>query len=286
MRSRSYDALLLDLDGTLLDSRSEVRPANLEALKRAEAAGVRVLVATGRSATSAVPVLDRLELEAPAVLFNGAAVWCPERRRLIEERVLAPRTLRAALDYASRADLLTVVMTADHKRCSVPRDDHERLALRFMSELDAGTREELELEYAVRVSLFSGEHPTHHAFHDEVERAVGWPTYLASFPLAILPELETSPLSVVDVHPPCRGKAEALRLVQERWGIPPERVVAVGDAANDVPMLAAAGLGCAMRESMPEAFAVADRVIGGRDEDAIAELVEELFLAPVERSAG
>jgi hydroxymethylpyrimidine pyrophosphatase-like HAD family hydrolase len=82
------------------------------------------------------------------------------------------------------------------------------------------------------------------------------------------------------VHPPCSGKAEALRVLAERYGIPASRVVAIGDATNDIPMLEAAGLSVAMEDGMPEAVAVAKRVIGGHDTTAIAELVEELFLAP------
>ncbi len=85
-------------------------------------------------------------------------------------------------------------------------------------------------------------------------------------------------MNCVDLHPPCRGKAEALRVLDEQEGIPPEAVVAVGDATNDLPMMEAAGLGVAMGSGMPEVIAVADRVIGGHDTDAIAELIEELFL--------
>jgi len=83
---------------------------------------------------------------------------------------------------------------------------------------------------------------------------------------------------VVDLQPPCRGKAEALRVLEEQYGIPRERVVAVGDATNDLPMLAAAGLSVAMGDGMPEARRAASRIIGGHDSTAIAELVEELFL--------
>jgi hydroxymethylpyrimidine pyrophosphatase-like HAD family hydrolase len=83
---------------------------------------------------------------------------------------------------------------------------------------------------------------------------------------------------VCDVHPPCKGKAEGLRVLQELYGIAPERVVAVGDASNDVPMFEAAGLAVAMRESMEEALAAADRVIGSNDSETIGALVEELFL--------
>ena len=76
----------------------------------------------------------------------------------------------------------------------------------------------------------------------------------------------------------CFTLAEGLRVLHERWGIPAERVVAVGDATNDVPMLAAAGLGVAMGNSFPGTRSAADRVIGDNDTDAIGLLVEELFL--------
>jgi hydroxymethylpyrimidine pyrophosphatase-like HAD family hydrolase len=82
----------------------------------------------------------------------------------------------------------------------------------------------------------------------------------------------------VDAHPPCKGKGEALRIVQERWGISPQEVVAVGDACNDLPMVLAAGLGVAMQNSMPELLEQADRVIGDNEGAAIAGLIEELFL--------
>ena len=60
-------------------------------------------------------------------------------------------------------------------------------------------------------------------------------------------------------------------------GIPAERVLAIGDASNDVPMLEAAGLGVAMANSMGQALAAADRTIGDNNSDAIADLLEELF---------
>jgi phosphoserine phosphatase len=43
------------------------------------------------------------------------------------------------------------------------------------------------------------------------------------------------------------GKAAALRSVAEKEGVSVEQVVGVGDGANDIPMLQAAGLGIAFR---------------------------------------
>lgn len=277
-------ALLLDLDGTLLDEHGAIRPRNRAALLEAERAGVRVMVVTGRSAVSAIPVLDDLGLSGPAVLFNGAAVWCPQRRRLLEERVLSNRTLRRALEFSSHSGLATVVMRSDRKLALRPRNEFEERALAYLHGLefvsDVG---ELTTEFVVRVTWFSDRHADSGVLAREVEDWLAQPAYLTHFPLNMLIEHRASPLSVVDAHPPCKGKAEALRVLAELEGIRPEEVVAVGDATNDLPMFAAAGLGVAMSSGMAEAIAAADRVIGGHDTDAIAELVEELFLAPVSR---
>ncbi|MBK7877828.1 MAG: HAD-IIB family hydrolase [Planctomycetes bacterium] len=96
MSSRAYDALVLDLDGTLLDDAGRVRPRSRAALQAARAAGVRVLVATGRSSLSAHDVLDELDLDLPAIVFNGAGLYCPKKKRLLEERVLGTAASRAS----------------------------------------------------------------------------------------------------------------------------------------------------------------------------------------------
>lgn len=280
MSERPYDAIVLDLDGTLLDERGEVLPENRLALSAAAARGVRVMVATGRSSLSAHPVLESLGLDEPAVVFNGAAVWCPRERRMLEERVLSNRTLARTLAFARGRDLLTVVMCAGRKLALAPRDDEEAAALALMTALELVGRDELAAEYAIRVTLFSRGHDRSGDLARELEEAVDLPLYLTDFPLSALPSHRSSRLSVVDVQPPCRGKGEALRWLSERHGVDPRRVVAVGDASNDVPMFEAAGLAVAMAESMPEALAAADRVIGSHRTPAIAQLVEELFLAP------
>lgn len=53
------------------------------------------------------------------------------------------------------------------------------------------------------------------------------------------------------------GKAAALREFAGRFGVPMEQTVAVGDGANDIDMLAAAGLGVAFN-AKPALRAVAD----------------------------
>jgi Cof subfamily protein (haloacid dehalogenase superfamily) len=275
---RAYDAILLDLDGTLVDERDRIHPRTLEALREADGRGVRVMVATGRSETATLPVLDQLGLDGPAVVYNGAGLYCPRERRLVEERTLSDRAVERAVAFGLQGGHMTVTMCAGKKYTVGPRSNVEQMALHDMTGLTIVEPEGLLAPHTMRVTLFSDRHASSAAFAAEVAAAIDRPVYLTDFPLHCLPHHRESRLLVVDVHPPCRGKAEGLRILSERWDIPPERAVAVGDASNDVPMLAAAGLGVAMGNAFPEALPAADRVIGHNHTDAIGLLVEELFL--------
>lgn len=278
MNRRDYDALLLDLDGTLLDGQDSIHPRNLAALAAARERGVQVMVVTGRSRVTAQPVLDELGLGTVAVLFNGAAVYCPEQDRLTEERVLSERALERLLAHARQTGDLTVIMTATRKVVRADIGAPQRRVLEGLAGVEFVDPDAPRPEHVIRVTFLSDRHPSSAPLAAEVEAAVGLPLYLTHFPLSVLPAHRESAHQVVDVHAPCRGKAEALRLLSEQYGIPPERVVAVGDATNDVPMVEGAGLGVAMGSGMRELREVADRVIGHHDGPAIADLVEELFL--------
>ena len=56
------------------------------------------------------------------------------------------------------------------------------------------------------------------------------------------------------------GKATALRRFAEQFGVPLEQTVAVGDGANDIDMLSAAGLGIAFN-AKPALEEVADTAL-------------------------
>jgi len=275
--STAYQALLLDLDGTLITDEGGVRPRTLGALQDAHARGVRVMIATGRSELGVSPVLDELAMDTPAVVFNGAGLFCPVERRLLEERLLSARVIARCFEYAERSRLMPVIQVAGAKYAPHPRDAQEERALRGLEGLSYVPFGELPREYVIRVTFFSDRHADSDALAAEIEESIAQPLHLTHFPLNALAAHRESALYVVDVQPPCRGKGEALRVLEERYGIASERVVAVGDADNDLPMLERAGLSVAMRNSMPRVLARAQRVIGDNNSDAIAELVEELF---------
>ncbi|MSR60979.1 MAG: Cof-type HAD-IIB family hydrolase [Planctomycetes bacterium] len=275
--SAAYQALVLDLDGTLVTDEGRIHPRTLAALQALHARGVRVMIATGRSELGVVAVLEELAMDTPAVVFNGAGLYCPVERRLLEERLLSDRVVARCFEFAEKSGLMPLIQVAGAKYAPHPRDEHEALALRGLEGLRHVDFSALPREYVIRVTFFSRAQDGSAAVAAEVQRALAQPLFITHFPLNALATHRASQLAVVDVQPPSRGKGEALRVLAERYGIARERVVAVGDADNDLEMITAAGLGVAMQNSMPRVLAAAGRVIGPNNSDTIAELVAELF---------
>jgi len=70
----SYDLLVCDLDGTLLDDSMAPDPALVAAFRRASERGLTISLATGRMPAAADPYRDELGVTAPVIYYNGAVV--------------------------------------------------------------------------------------------------------------------------------------------------------------------------------------------------------------------
>ena len=277
MAERNYDAILLDLDGTLVADDGHVPGRTQLSLKAAQERGAVVMIATGRSHHATAHVLAELELETPAIVFNGAAVYCPRESRLLETQLLSNVTLKSTLDWCLAQGHLPV-LSGEHGRFSIhPRNEEEQRALDFYSDVQCVSPAELPLEYVIRATIFSAEHSHSEPLGTELQAIQKRPVYITHFPLNALAKHRSSKLIVADVQPPCRGKGEGLRILRDSYGIEPARVVAVGDANNDLPMFRAAGLAVAMGNASPDAKREAQRVIGDNNSEALADLIDELF---------
>jgi Cof subfamily protein (haloacid dehalogenase superfamily) len=275
--SRAYDALVLDIDGTLLDDSEQLSPRTAAAIAGIRERGVQVMLATGRSHHGVRPIAAALALDVPSIVFNGAGVYDLREDRLVRCFTLPEPLVSSLIECAHAGDLVPVVARAEGQYVRRAAPDEQPLLTGFVH-ITQLPEAELPRTNVLRVTVFSLRHRESSALYADVQRVLGgYPAFCTHFALSMLPNYRDSDAQVVDVQPECEGKAEALKLLSERFGIPAARVVAVGDAGNDVLILRAAGLGVAMGNAPPEVKAVAKRVIGDNNSSALAQLIESVF---------
>jgi hydroxymethylpyrimidine pyrophosphatase-like HAD family hydrolase len=94
------EAVVTDLDGTLVRSDFTMSPATLDALDRIHASGIRFVVATARTPQGleylGVPA-DRVDV---AVCCSGSIGWSPQRRAGIWQEMLVPAAVARVVEIA------------------------------------------------------------------------------------------------------------------------------------------------------------------------------------------
>ena len=276
-----YHLLALDIDGTLLNSERVITPRTRAAVRAARAAGMVVVIATGRGPRSARTVVAGLGLGDPLVLVatQGATVW--DNGQLVLHQPLAATAARRVIEHSLAADVAALVVPALH------RGDAMYLAgstaatdrLRGYAERNGGN---------VRPYDPAALHDDPLAVYmmDDWRRLTAVNERLTGDPAAqgrwrvIFSRTALATTAAIEVLHPRVSKGLALDVLCRRFGIESEHVLAFGDNVNDVEMLEFAGLGVAMANGSPESHAVADRITASNDEDGIAVVLEELGLAP------
>ena len=127
----------------------------------------------------------------------------------------------------------------------------------------------------LRVSLFYGTREVcdegWHALSDDARTRL----HREVFPMSLFPEFADVDLVLTEIQRKGRGKAEALRLLAERYGVPAARVVAFGDQHNDLPLLREVGLPIAMGNAIAQAKELAHHVIAPHTDDGVARFLAD-----------
>ena len=274
-----YRLLALDIDGTLVNSRDELTPRTRDALRRASAAGFRVVLATGRRYSRALPLVELLGLDAPLVTASGALIKRPSDHATLYRaefgRELLCRLL--AVVEASGFDAVLYGDTFHHGfDFFCPRVDVEQTELAEFFAFNPDCHQLLpNLMTDPPADIFAG-----FAIGSRQQMIELHATLDRELPGQLYTHVLRSPRYrgyMCEIAPQGVTKWAGICRLADAWGIPAEEICAVGDDVNDLPMIVGAGLGIAMGNAVDELKAVADEIAPSHDEEGLARVVERML---------
>ena len=270
-----YRLLALDIDGTLVNGEHELTPATRDAVHAAKAAGIEVVLATGRRYSRTLPLVEPLGIEVPLVTASGALIKQAHDHRTLFRAEFGPDVLRNMLGVVHAAGY-EAVMYGDTFHLGFdyycPRIDTKQLVLAEYYSMNMGCeRICAELMTKPPDGLFAG-----FAMGSKDEMLALEAELGRRLPGQLYCHVLRSPRYtgfMCEVAPAGVSKwTGVLHLAHER-GISADQICAVGDDVNDIPMIVEAGLGVAMGNAVEELKAVADRVAPCNNSDGLVEVV-------------
>lgn len=257
----------IDLDGTLLNSQHQLLEKNTRALRQAQAQGIQLVLATGRSVVSAVDMLEQMELEGFILALNGTfiAQKTSEGLKTLRSSQLEQSDVKKAFDLAQE-EKITFIASNQLGSDRVVMDGPEELVQEFLvkrADLRCFTAKEMQEKiddarnYYLKLAFTNQNRKKLLSLKQRLEKA-GLPTIF-------------SDTHYIEYVPQGVNKGTALQFLCEKLGISLSETLAIGDQENDIELLQMSGRGIAMGNAQEHVKAVADQVTATNDQAGVAK---------------
>lgn len=274
-----YRLLAVDIDGTLVNRHDELTPATREAIARAQAHGIHVVLATGRRYRRALPLVESLSGALPLVTAAGALIKRPADHRTLFRAEFAADVLSRVCRIVARRGFEPILYADTFDQgfdyyCRCIDVAQEELAEFFQYNVDWHCLYPNLLDAppsGVFAGFAMGTEPQMLALMDELQ---------AELPEALYVHVLRSPRYrgyMCEIAPAGVDKWSGIRHVASLVGVADDAICAVGDDVNDIPMIRGAGLGVAMGNALPAVKAAADRVAPCHNSDGLVAVVDWLL---------
>ncbi len=264
-----YKYIALDLDGTLLANNHKVSEANVQVLKKLQAAGIVVMLCSGRNIVNMNFVAEKIgsdNYHTYIISDNGGGVTklADNKRTTLRNTEFTKEQLRQILK-AVRGKTKVQTMYKDGKR--------------YMTKLN--------IAEAIRGYVRFGDIPKFGVpqtgskilLIDEVSKIESIYKSVQSELLATFPNINVfrSVPRLIEITPQGSTKGEGLKFIFEKNGWDLKDLIVFGDGENDISMFEVAGHAVAMENGFDTVKAVADDICLSNENDGVANYLQSLY---------
>ncbi|MBE4584988.1 HAD family hydrolase [Vibrio navarrensis] len=267
-----FKLIALDMDGTLLNSDKQISAENKAAITRARAAGVTVVLASGRPLEGMQDKLDELGISSDSdfvLFYNGSMVKNVGSGELIHEQIIDGKSAKQLARLAEKLGVYVHAFSKEHGLITPQTNPYTEIE----AKINGLPITEMNFE------ALADDHPIIKTM------MVAEPSLLTET-IAKLPSELHQQFTVVQSAPffleflnPLSNKGIGVAAIAEHLGIKAEEVICMGDAENDHHMLQYAGVGVAMANAMEQTKAIADYITASNNDHGVARAIEKFVFS-------
>ncbi len=266
-----YKILVLDVDGTLLNSKHEISKRTRAALVKAQQAGMRIVLSSGRPLHGLLPIMQQLELSVYggyAIAYNGSQIIDAKNNEVMFERRVNPETMPYLEKKSRKNNFAIFTYDGKHLITDTPTDTHVQEEARLNN---------LEVVYEPEFSISVDFMPCKIVLSSDDKKALSELADKWKRNLNGSLEIHQSEDFFLEVLPYGVDKSAALSVLLDYLKVDAKNVIAFGDGIRDVGVLQMVGQGIAMGNARDSVKACVDSITESNDKDGVAIAIEKML---------
>lgn len=288
-----YKLIAIDLDGTLLNSYGEISNENIKALKKAQDAGAKIVLASGRVDTAIESFAYQTGANEYIISGNGASIYDLKRKKVIYNKYLAKEKVLEIANFCetnsiyynvyAQKSIITKSLnynTLYYQSENQKKNDDKQTKIDIVESIPDYIKQ-LKNESFLKIIVCDKDEMIFKGMINTLKKDKEIDVLDVSHMSRKIVKYGTEEYDIkyyyTEITNKNVNKWNALEFLLNKFNIAKEEIITIGDNINDKEMIQNAGIGVAMGNSTPVIKDVANIVTTSNDENGVAKVIERFF---------
>ena len=288
-----YKLVVIDLDGTMLNSYGVVTNETKIAIKKIEKQGVEVVIASGRPIDSIKEIAKEIESQNYFIAGNGAIIYDIKNDEIIYEKTLSKEKVLEIIKICEENSISYNIYTENeilatslkynvlyyHKE-NLKKEESKKTKINLVKDMYEYVKNKEDARF-LKITICDENKTVFNSIIRKVKEIKDIEVLEISHMSRKTIKQGTEEFEIsyyyTEISTGNVDKWNAIEFLMEKLKIDKEEIMAIGDNLNDKKMIENAGLGVAMGQSTPTILELADEVTSTNDEEGISKILQKYY---------
>lgn len=286
-----YKLIAIDLDGTLLNSYGIIPEENRKAIKKAQEAGINVVLASGRTTNSVKSLAEELGGNEYIICGNGSLIYDLKKEEIIYDKFIEKTKALQIIQICEQNSIYYNVYTEDmviaktldnnvlfYHQENANKPDSKKTKINLVDNIYEYVRN-LEGKNILKFTISDKSSIIFNSIIKKLRLIKNIDVLDVAHMSRKIIKAGTEEVSLeyyyTEITSDNVDKWNAIEWLANKLKIEKSEIMAIGDNINDKMMIENAGIGIAMGNSDPKIKEIADKVVATNNECGVAEAMSQ-----------
>ena len=288
-----YKLIIIDIDGTLLNSNGEISIENKNAISKAVDNGIEVVLASGRIINSIKTMANELGANNYLIAGNGALVYDIQKDKIIYSNYLNKQKVLEIIRICEENSIFCTISTEDtiitkslnynvlfYTSENLKNEQNKRINITVVQDIIEYI-EQYDKNDFLKITVCDGDKIVFERILEKLKQIqevdVLDISHISRKQIATTTQNTEIAYCYTEITNKNVDKWSAIKYLAKELNINDDEIICIGDNANDIEMVKNAGLGVAMENGLPKLKDEANVVTKSNNNSGIAHIINKII---------